>query len=184
MARDLAELAPRARLLEVGSGPGRLAVRLAERAPGVRVTGVDIAPEMVERATSMAVRAGVADRVGFAVGDVAALPFPAASFDLVVSTFSAHHWPNPANGLTELYRVLRPDGIARIYDVVDCIGQFEQHGPGITELAADSPFGRRGTRMQDIAIRLGPIPLVYLAEFRHDSERTTEDIAMPDLHET
>src|SRR5215212_10996908 len=45
---ELVEIAPRERVLEVGSGPGRLAVRLAELAPGVRVTGVDISAEMVE----------------------------------------------------------------------------------------------------------------------------------------
>ena len=78
-------------MLEVGAGPGRLAAALAKLAPGVRVTGVDIAPDMVERAIKLATRSGVADRVAFGIGDVAALPFGDASFDVVVSTFSAHH---------------------------------------------------------------------------------------------
>jgi ubiquinone/menaquinone biosynthesis C-methylase UbiE len=81
-AREVAELAPRARVLEVGSGPGRLATRLAELAPDVRVTGIDISPEMVERANSLAVRSRVADRVEFRIGDVASLPFADASFGL------------------------------------------------------------------------------------------------------
>ena len=139
-AKELAELAPRARVLEVGSGPGRLAAKLAALAPEVQVTGVDIAPEMVARANALAARSGVADRVAFRVGDVAALPFPDASFDVVVSTFSLHHWPHPANGLAEIYRVLRPGGVARVYDVVDWIRRFEQGGAGFAELARDSPF--------------------------------------------
>jgi SAM-dependent methyltransferase len=79
VAGDLAKLAPQGRVLEVGSGPGRLAARLAKIAPGVRVIGVDIAPDMVERAISLAARSGVADRVAFQIGDVAALPFADAS---------------------------------------------------------------------------------------------------------
>jgi SAM-dependent methyltransferase len=164
VATDLAELAPRARVLEVGSGPGRLAARLAELAPDVEITGVDIAPEMVEKANSLAANSGVAGRVEFRVGDVASLPFPDASFDVVVSTFSLHHWPNPAKGLEEIYRVLRPGGVARIYDVVDWIRRLEQGGASIAELAKESPFEERGAYIQSITTRLGPIPLVYRAE--------------------
>jgi SAM-dependent methyltransferase len=173
VAQDLAELAPRARVLEVGSGPGRLATTLAPLAPEVQLTGIDIAPDMVQRATALAARAGVAGRVAFQMGDVTALPFPDASFDLVVSTFSLHHWANPAGGLAEIYRVLRPGGVARIYDVVDWIRRFEHAGPSITALAGESPFGDRGTWQQRIAIKLGPIPLVYRADLLREQQRGT-----------
>jgi SAM-dependent methyltransferase len=164
LATELAAFAPRGQVLEVGSGPGRLAARLAELAPGVQVTGVDISPEMVERANSLAANSGVADRVEFRVGDVASLPFADASFDAVVSTFSLHHWQNPAKGLEEIYRVLRPGGVVRIYDVVDWIRRFEQGGPNIAELAEESPFGERGAFSYSVTTRLGPIPLVYRTE--------------------
>jgi SAM-dependent methyltransferase len=164
LATEVAALAPQARVLEVGSGPGRLAARLAELAPGVQVTGVDISPEMVERASSLAANSGVADRVEYRVGDVASLPFADASFDAVVSTFSLHHWQSPAKGLEEIYRVLRPGGVARIYDVVDWIRRFEQGGPNIVELAKESSFGERGAFRYSITTTLGPIPLVYRAE--------------------
>ncbi|HEX5414601.1 MAG TPA: class I SAM-dependent methyltransferase [Chloroflexota bacterium] len=167
VAEDLAGTAPRARVLEVGSGPGRLATILAAIAPEVHVSGIDIVPEMVERANARAAKSGVTERVTFEVGDVAALPFPDATFDVVVSTLSLHHWANPARGLSEIYRVLRPGGVARIYDVVDWIRQFEQGGPGISELAESSPFGERGTFTLGISINLGPIPLVYRADLRH-----------------
>ena len=82
----------------------------------------------------------------------------------MVSTFSLHHWPNLAKGLEEIYRVLRPGGVARVYDVVDWIRRFEQGGAGISELAKESPFGDGGAFKQSITTRLGPIPLVYRAE--------------------
>jgi SAM-dependent methyltransferase len=162
------ELSPGGRVLEVGSGPGRLAVRLAELATDVRVTGIDITPEMVERANALAARTDVADRVEFRIGDVASLPFADASFDVVVSTFSLHHWQHPAMGLAEIYRVLRPGGVARIYDLVDWIRRFEQSGAGIMELTRNSPFGDHGSWTHCIIAKLGPIPLVYLAELRRD----------------
>jgi SAM-dependent methyltransferase len=102
--------------------------------------------------------------VEFRVGDVASLPFADASFDAVVSTFSLHHWPDPAKGLEEIYRVLRPGGVARIYDVVDWIRRFEQGGPNIVELAEDSAFGEHGSFSHSVTTRLGSIPLVYRAE--------------------
>jgi ubiquinone/menaquinone biosynthesis C-methylase UbiE len=164
VARGLLELSPEGRLLEVGSGPGRLAVRLAQVSPEVLVTGVDIAPEMVEMANTLAARSRVADRVGFVEGDVASLPFADASFDAVVSTFLLHHWPSPAEGLAEIYRVLRPGGVLRIYDVAGWIRRFEREGPGFSKVTGQSPFGANDEWTQKIANRLGPIPLVYQAE--------------------
>jgi SAM-dependent methyltransferase len=166
VAHDVAELAPDASVLEIGPGPGRLAVRVAELAPGVQITGVDIAPEMVERASVLATRSGVADRVGFQVGDVAALPFPDASFDLVMSTLSAHHWPDPATGLAEIHRVLRPGGVAWIYDLPDWFTRLERQGPSIVELVDDSPFEGDGAWTQSVAARVGPIRLIYRTELR------------------
>ncbi len=163
VAQDLVALDPRASVLEVGSGPGRLAVRLAALAPEILVTGVDITPEMVTRASALAAGSGLSDRVAFRVADVAALPLPDASVDVVVSTFSLHHWSDPARGLAEIYRVLRPGAVARIYDVVDWIRRFERRGPGIAELAAQSPFGGCAALSTS---GLGPIPLVYRADLR------------------
>jgi len=130
----------------------------------VRVTGVDISAEMVGMANALAARSRVAGRVEFLVGDAASLPLSDASFDTVVSTFSLHHWASPADGLAEIYRVVRPGGVARVYDVADWIRRFEQGGPSIAEVAKDSPIGAHGTYAQRIVTRFGPIPLVYGAE--------------------
>lgn len=164
VAHDVASLVPQGAVLEIGPGPGRLAVKLAEVAPGVEITGLDIAPEMVAHASVLAASAGVADRVRFRVGDVGALPFPDASFDLVMSTLSAHHWPEPATGLAELHRVLRPGGVAWIYDLPDWFTRVERQGPSIVELVDDTPFGGDRAWTQHVAARFGPIRLIYRTE--------------------
>ncbi len=106
-----------ARVLEVGCGPGRLSIRLARR-HGLKVTGLDLDPAMIERARANAGRLGTGGEPGqsFVVGDVASLPFPDGSFDLVVSTLSMHHWAEQAAGLAEIGRVLRPGGRALVWD--------------------------------------------------------------------
>ena len=117
IAADVAAVAPDgARVLEVGCGPGHLSTRLAHH--GFEVTGLDLDPAMIARAQANSDRAGNRGgrRPSFLVGDVAALAFPDRSFDLVVSTLSMHHWADPAAGLAEIGRVLRPGARALIWD--------------------------------------------------------------------
>ena len=141
VAREVAAAHPIGKLLEVGSGPGRLAVRLAREAPGVTLTGVDISGAMVERAARRAAGAGLSDRARFEVGDVAALPLSDEDFDGVVSTLSLHHWSDPASGLAEIHRVLKPGGEAQIYDLAHWLWLPARGGNRLAELAAASPFG-------------------------------------------
>jgi ubiquinone/menaquinone biosynthesis C-methylase UbiE len=86
--------------LDVGTGTGAAALAIAECFPAARVVGIDIAPEMVERA-----RQKVRDRanLSFEHGDASALPFAGASFDLVTAA-------NMIPFFGELARVVRPGG--------------------------------------------------------------------------
>ncbi len=118
IAADIAAVAPTGgRVLEVGCGPGHLSIRLTLD-HGLDVTGLDLDPEMIERARANAEGSVDTDEQGppFIVGDVASLPFDGGSFDLVVSTFSMHHWPDVTSGLNEIARVLRPGGRALVWD--------------------------------------------------------------------
>ncbi len=82
------------------------------------MTGLDLDPAMIERARANAERARLGAPIPrFEQGDVAALPFGDASFDLVVSTLSLHHWDDPTAGLREIGRVLRSGGRALIWDL-------------------------------------------------------------------
>lgn len=143
VARELASRQPTGTVLDVGSGPGNLAVRLAELAPQLVVVGIDISPDMVERARHRASMAGVSDRVRFEVGDVAQLPHVDGYFDLVASTFSLHHWPDPERGLAEIYRVVKPGGHACIYDLSGQVLRAFHHRRGIEQAVKSSPFRDR-----------------------------------------
>ena len=104
-------------VLEIGSGPGELALEIARRLPGAEVVGIDLAEAMVDRATGRARAEGLAQRARFQLADAAALPLADGSFDVVVSTLSLHHWSDPAAVFAEIGRVLRPGGVALVYDL-------------------------------------------------------------------
>ena len=166
VARETADLATSGRVLDVGSGTGHLAVALARAYPGIQVVGVDVSPEMVGKAREVAQRAGVGSHVLFEQGDVGALPFPDASFDAVLSTLSMHHWPDPARGLAEIHRVLRPGAVARIYDVADWVRRVTRHAGTTAVLTARGPFGEG--KVEGV-YRLGPIPILQRIELRKGS---------------
>ena len=108
VARRAIALKSAGQAVDLGCGPGHLAIKLAQTAPGLRVTGIDLSDEMLVEAEQYTRRAGLADRIAFKKGDVAQIPFPDGSLDLVVSTLSLHHWRDPVGVLDEIARVLRP----------------------------------------------------------------------------
>jgi ubiquinone/menaquinone biosynthesis C-methylase UbiE len=112
-----AQLPGGAVVLDVGTGPGRVPMMIAERCPQLSVSGIDLSPEMTARATAVAARRSRGHSVEFQVADVVALPFADQSMDLVVSSISLHHWDDPAAGLRDIIRVLRPGAQAWIYDI-------------------------------------------------------------------
>jgi ubiquinone/menaquinone biosynthesis C-methylase UbiE len=108
---------------------GQLSIRLAfQHGLG---TGLDLDPAMIERARANADRLGNGDerRPSFLVGDAASLAFPDGSFDLVVSTFSMHHWADPTAGLAEVGRVLCPGARALVWDFRPGVLPFHAHMP-------------------------------------------------------
>ena len=124
-----AGLAPGAVVLDVGTGPGLVPLMIAAANPDLVLEGVDLSPEMMARASfSAGKQAGrqagkQAEEspdgrppVRFQVADVADLPFPDGSIDLVISSISLHHWADPAAGLKDVLRVLKPGATAWIYD--------------------------------------------------------------------
>ena len=115
IADDLVDTVPEgAEVLYVGTGPGVLLVELAERRPDLRLTGIDLSSDMVAAAQRNLDE--FRERASARVGDVTDLPFGDDSFDVVVTTYSMHHWDRPADAVPELARVLRPGGRLYVYD--------------------------------------------------------------------
>jgi len=142
IAADIGAVAPTgASVLEVGCGSGALSIRLAGD-HGLTVTAVDVDPDEIARARAAAAGASVAGRSipTFLVADVAHLPFDDASFDLVVSTFSMHHWSDKAAGLAEIGRVLRPGAPALVWDLREGFALFHLRAPDPLAGLRESPL--------------------------------------------
>lgn len=98
--------------LDVGCGTGFLSLELAAR--GHRVVGIDLAPAMLEAARGKATVRGLAVR--FETADAEQLPYPAQSFDLVISRHVLWTLPHPETAIADWLRVLRPGGRLVIID--------------------------------------------------------------------
>lgn len=96
-----------ARVLDVGCGTGNAALAAARRR--AKVTGLDIAAVLIDRARRRAEAEGLTT-IDFQIGDATVLPFADDSFDYVISTFGAVFLPDQVATAAELARVVRPGG--------------------------------------------------------------------------
>lgn len=163
VARDclrVLEGIPAATVLEVGPGPGHLAETLLGAVPDLTWTGLDVDPAMLAATRRRLAPAGLAERATFVEADVSTMPFDDASFDLVVSSLSAHHWADPGTAFDQIRRVLRPGATALVYDVPAAWGRLETGSSGIA--AANGPDVSPVGRVRGI----GPIVLICRVEMR------------------
>lgn len=109
VARKVRTLHPE-KILDVASGTGDLAVAMAKRMPGARITGGDISEGMLAIGRLKAHKKRVDDRIEFIVADAELLPFPDGSFDVATAAFGVRNFQDVPQGLSEMCRVLRPGG--------------------------------------------------------------------------
>ncbi len=102
-----AKVAPGQAVLDVGTGTGVVAI--TARRVGARVMGLDLTPELLAQARAGAAMVGY-DDIAWHEGDAEALPFPEASFDVVLSQFGHMFAPRPEVAVSEMLRVLKPGG--------------------------------------------------------------------------
>lgn len=106
---------PDAVALDMGCGGGHVAFRLAPLVG--KVVAYDLSSAMLETVAAEAQQRGLGNIV-VKQGAAEALPCPDASFDVVATRYSAHHWHRFREGLAQMARVLKPGGLALFMDVV------------------------------------------------------------------
>jgi ubiquinone/menaquinone biosynthesis C-methylase UbiE len=104
-----------AQVLDVGSGAGHLSFALAPSA--ARVVALDPSPGMLATLRKAAAARGLA-QIETCKAAATALPFAAASFDLVSTRYSAHHWLDLPQALQEMRRVVKPGGFILVIDLL------------------------------------------------------------------
>jgi SAM-dependent methyltransferase len=113
MIVEAARPAPDDTVLDVACGPGLI---ICAFAPHVRqATGIDVTPAMLERARKLAREKGLAN-IAWRHDDVYSLPYDDASFTIITSRFSFHHFLDPAAVLREMVRVCAPGGRIVVVD--------------------------------------------------------------------
>jgi SAM-dependent methyltransferase len=109
IAQSLGTLEEGATVVDLGSGPGLLAIELYRLWPQATIMAVDSSREMLQIARENAARAGLSSFEA-RQGTAEEIPLEPGSVDLVVSQSSFHEWEDPDRGLAEIYRVLKPGG--------------------------------------------------------------------------
>ena len=105
-------------VLEVATGTGLVALKIAGAAD--QVHAIDLSPQMIEVAKKKVEDTGI-DNVAFSVEDAYALPFDDGMFDIVICNNALHNMKQPEDALSEIRRVLRPDG--RFIAIIAGVGE-------------------------------------------------------------
>lgn len=111
----LSRPSPTDHALDVACGPGLVACHFAPEV--ARITGLDLTPEMIRQAEITQSARGLTN-MAWCVGKAEPLPFADASFTIVLTRYSFHHFQNPGAVLSEMLRVCRPGGRVLVADVV------------------------------------------------------------------
>ena len=117
---ELGEWNPQQQALDIATGGGHTALAVAPHVARVVVT--DLTPRMLEKAREFLLAQGVTN-AGFQAADAEHLPFADASFDRVTCRLATHHFPNVAQSVKEVARVLKRGGL---YLLIDCMAPDDQ----------------------------------------------------------
>jgi len=111
IAKYISDKMQTGKLLDVGSGPGRLLLEIKNQAPQLEVYGLDISKAMLKLAKKR-----VGAEANLKLGNITKTDFPDDFFDCIVSSGSFYNWDYPVEGLNEICRILKPGQTAFIYE--------------------------------------------------------------------
>ena len=116
IAQEISEKGISGSILDVGTGPGWLPIKVAELVPTATIVGIDISDDVIKIARKNAKQAQIEGRVRFAKSSIYETDFGDSSFDLVISTGLIHHLKKPTLAFNEIHRLLKPRSEALMYD--------------------------------------------------------------------
>jgi SAM-dependent methyltransferase len=116
---NLQSLDVEGRYLEIGAGPGVLAVEIARARPEIEITAVEISPDMATVGGKYVAENGLEDRIEFVIGDAEdeGLIDSLGEFNLVYCTYTLHHWVDAAKTISNLNCAVANDGVLYLYDL-------------------------------------------------------------------
>jgi len=100
-----------AKVLDIASGTGDLAIMAAQKTDALEIIGADISEGMLNIGKQKIEKLGLSNRIKMQVADSENLPFKTNYFDAITVAFGVRNFENLNKGLSEIYRVLKPDGI-------------------------------------------------------------------------
>ena len=103
-------------ILDLATGTADLAIALAKYNPQAHIVGMDISEKMMEIGKEKVKQQGLENQIELRLGDAASLPFDDNSFDVVTVGFGIRNFENREQGLSEIHRVLKPNGHAVILE--------------------------------------------------------------------
>ena len=104
--------------LDVGTGPAQIPILLAKRCPDIRITAIDLSEEMLKIAERHVADAGLTHQITLERVDAKTLPYPDNTFDGLISNSIVHHIHDAMKALQEMGRVMRPEGVVLIRDLI------------------------------------------------------------------
>lgn len=107
--KEVAATAPKT-ILDVATGTGDLAIAAVRAIDKVKITGVDIAAQMLEEGKKKISTMGLTQNISFSLGDSESLPFADSTYDVCMCAYGVRNFEHLENGLGEMYRVLQPGG--------------------------------------------------------------------------
>ena len=114
-AKAVAKSQPKT-ILDLATGTADLAIALAKCNPQAHIIGMDISEKMLEIGKEKVSKKGLANQIELRLGDAATLPFESNTFDAVSVAFGIRNFENLEHGLSEIQRVLKPNGRAVILE--------------------------------------------------------------------
>lgn len=98
-------------ILDIATGTGDLAIKFAEKTNASNIVGLDLSEGMLEVAKKKVINNSIKNKIEFIKGDSEALPFNDNSFDAITVSFGIRNFENLEKGLSEILRVLKPNGL-------------------------------------------------------------------------